>query len=146
MRTFDELITRREEPQVSDYIITKAAIDQKVLEQAKAAQPSLITKTSIMLGVGERAGEAEDRQRRTNGANQHALVRGARDDEAADEHSIVGAHAGPGRPVYGPTRGVEFVELSESDTVASARSRHLQGVGARAEPDDQGRVCAAKSE
>ncbi len=41
MRTFDELIARREEPQVSDYIITKAAIDQKVLEQAKAVEKRL---------------------------------------------------------------------------------------------------------
>ena len=35
MRTFDEIIARREEPQVIDYIITKAAIDQKVLEEVE---------------------------------------------------------------------------------------------------------------
>jgi hypothetical protein len=32
MRTWDELVARREEPKLSDYIIKKADIDQKVLE------------------------------------------------------------------------------------------------------------------
>ncbi len=41
MRTLDELIARREEPQVSDYLIKKAEIDQKVLEQAKAVEKRL---------------------------------------------------------------------------------------------------------
>jgi len=41
MRTWDELVARRDEPQLSDYIIKKAEIDQKVLEQAKAVEKRL---------------------------------------------------------------------------------------------------------
>jgi len=41
MRTWDELVARREEPKVTDYIIKKAEIDQKVLEQAKAVEKRL---------------------------------------------------------------------------------------------------------
>ncbi len=41
MRTWDELVARREEPQLSSYIIKKAEIDQKVLEQAKAVEKRL---------------------------------------------------------------------------------------------------------
>jgi hypothetical protein len=41
MRTWDELIARREEPKVTDYLIKRAEIDQKVLEQAKAVEKRL---------------------------------------------------------------------------------------------------------
>lgn len=41
MRTLQELIARREEPQLSDYLIKKADIDQKVLEQARAVEKRL---------------------------------------------------------------------------------------------------------
>jgi hypothetical protein len=41
MRTWDELIARREEPKVSDYIIKKPEVDQKVLEQAKEVEKRL---------------------------------------------------------------------------------------------------------
>lgn len=41
MRTWDELVARREEPKLEDYIIKKGDIDQKVLEQAKAVERRL---------------------------------------------------------------------------------------------------------
>jgi hypothetical protein len=41
MRTWRELVARREEPQLSDYLIKKAEIDQNVLEQAKAVEKRL---------------------------------------------------------------------------------------------------------
>lgn len=41
MRTWDELVARREEAQLGDYLIKKADIDQKVLEQAKAVEKRL---------------------------------------------------------------------------------------------------------
>jgi hypothetical protein len=40
-KTLDELIARREEPKLSDYLIKKADVDQKVLEQAKAVERKL---------------------------------------------------------------------------------------------------------
>ena len=41
MRTWRELVARREEPQLSDYLIKKAEIDQNVLQQAKAVEKRL---------------------------------------------------------------------------------------------------------
>jgi len=41
MRTWDELVARREDAQLGDYLIKKADIDQKVLEQAKAVEKRL---------------------------------------------------------------------------------------------------------
>ncbi len=41
MYTFQELIARRETPKVEDYLIKKAEVDQKVLEQAKAVEKRL---------------------------------------------------------------------------------------------------------
>lgn len=41
MRTWQELIARREEPKVTDYLIIKPEIDQKVLEQAKEVEKRL---------------------------------------------------------------------------------------------------------
>ena len=41
MRTWRELVARRDEPQLSDYLIKKAEIDQNVLEQAKAVEKRL---------------------------------------------------------------------------------------------------------
>lgn len=41
MRTWKELVERRDEPQLSSYLIKKAEIDQKVLEQAKAVEKRL---------------------------------------------------------------------------------------------------------
>lgn len=41
MRTFQELIDRREEPRLEDYVIKKAEIDQNVLEKAQAVEKKL---------------------------------------------------------------------------------------------------------
>ena len=41
MRTWDELVARREETNLSDFVIKKQEIDQKVLDQAKAVEKRL---------------------------------------------------------------------------------------------------------